>query len=416
MRNMLYLRTVYWFNLIAGGSIGHTAGVINALARRVPLEVISNDTLPEVAYPVHVLSPVKLPFLRNEFNELLYSFKVIMHLRHARSYDAIYQRYSGFSFAGAYLSRFLKIPLILEFNSSELWKVMHWTTKTNRLKSVARSVYNYALRLPVLHVLEWYNLSRASIIVVVSQALKETLVARGVGADKIIVNPNGVDVSKYSPSIDGTEVRNRFKLNGKAVVGFIGTFGQWHGVVEMCRAIIRFYELYPRHRADVVFLLIGDGVLLAEAKRLLESSSFKEKVIFCGAVPQNEGAKYLAACDICLSPHVPNPDGTRFFGSPTKLFEYMAMGKPIIASALEQIAEILEHGETAYLVKPGDVDQLASAISALVEDKRLRERIGSNAREEAVCRYSWDGHVGKILERLDREAHGASHKQDGIGR
>ena len=85
-------------------------------------------------------------------------------------------------------------------------------------------------------------------------------------------------------------------------------------------------------------------------------------VIFTGAVLPDKVAAYLDASDILVSPHIPMPDGSRFFGSPTKLFEYMARGKCIVASRLEQLAEVLEHDRTAWLVSPGSVRELAGAI------------------------------------------------------
>jgi glycosyltransferase involved in cell wall biosynthesis len=98
---------------------------------------------------------------------------------------------------------------------------------------------------------------------------------------------------------------------------------------------------------------------------------------------------------------VPNPDGSDFFGSPTKLFEYMAMGKPIIASNLNQIGQILEHKKTAYLVEPGNVPQLAKAMNILIEQPQLCELMGQNARAEVVANYTWQIHSQKILEKLN---------------
>ena len=91
------------------------------------------------------------------------------------------------------------------------------------------------------------------------------------------------------------------------------------------------------------------------------------------------------------------PDGSRFFGSPTKLFEYMAMGKSIVASRLEQLAEVLEHDQTAWLVTPGDVDELAEAILRLALDPAKREALGAAARRAAVERHSWAQNVSWAL-------------------
>ena len=91
------------------------------------------------------------------------------------------------------------------------------------------------------------------------------------------------------------------------------------------------------------------------------------------------------------------PDNHPFFGSPTKLFEYMAMGKAIAASALDQIAEVLEHGRTALLVAPGDSVELAAAIRRLAGDPPLRAELGRNARAAALARHTWRQNAARVL-------------------
>ena len=115
-------------------------------------------------------------------------------------------------------------------------------------------------------------------------------------------------------------------------------------------------------------MLIGDGLLHGEMRSALAEYEQTGAVIFTGPVPREKVAEYLDAADILVSPHVPMPDGSRFFGSPTKLFEYMAMGKGIVASRLEQLAEVLEHERTAWLVRPGDAEDLAEGILRLALD------------------------------------------------
>jgi glycosyltransferase involved in cell wall biosynthesis len=120
--------------------------------------------------------------------------------------------------------------------------------------------------------------------------------------------------------------------------------------------------------------------------------------------------------DMLLSPHVKNSDGSQFFGSPTKLFEYMAMAKGIIASDLEQIGEVLRNslhrdrlptadpcGDESFLAlltPPGDADALAASICFLVEHPRWCARLGANARAEALRKYTWRHHVSALLERM----------------
>jgi len=139
--------------------------------------------------------------------------------------------------------------------------------------------------------------------------------------------------------------------------------------------------------------------MMPRVREIIEMDTVGEHVILAGTVPQKDTPEYLAACDILVSPHVPNPDDSPFFGSPTKLFEYMAMGKPIVASALGQIAEVLEDGRTAILVKPGNVCELAEAIIKLIRNHGIGETLGRNARKVACERHTWTAHVQKIIDR-----------------
>jgi glycosyltransferase involved in cell wall biosynthesis len=146
--------------------------------------------------------------------------------------------------------------------------------------------------------------------------------------------------------------------------------------------------------------MIGDGARVSNVRGILADGGALDACVFTGLVPQEEGPAYLAACDVLSSPHVPNTDGTPFFGSPTKLFEYMAMGKGIVASHLEQIGEVLEHGRTAWLVPPGDADALADGLRRLIDDPDLRAALGGAARHEVVARYTWREHTRRTIERM----------------
>ena len=399
--NILYLRTVFWFGLKAGGSVGHTSGVINALSKVAKVDVISNDTLPGVQSIINIVSPGLLKMIPFRLGEVLYSLRIIKRLKKkVKDYDFIYQRYSGLSFAGPFLAKKNNIPLILEFNSSDVWKMKYWFKQSSSLKTLLVRIVN-SFKIPIVSYIEEYNLRNALLIIVVSTSLKETLTKKGIAEEKILVYPNGVDPQKYSTAIKGDEIKKKYRLGNYKVVGFVGTFGQWHGVVQMAKSINLFFQLDPGKKKEVKFLLIGDGSLMPVVREVIHTNGYMDNVVFTGLVPQSEGPKYMGACDILLSPHIKNPDGSAFFGSPTKLFEYMAMGKPIIASDLDQIGDILEHKKTAYLIEPGNIRQLSNAIQVLLDDSKLREDLGKNARVEALKKYTWKKHTEKLLEKLN---------------
>lgn len=230
--------------------------------------------------------------------------------------------------------------------------------------------------------------------------MKEECFARGIEPGKILINPNGVDPDLYSPAIEGSGARRRYHLDGKVVIGFIGTFAKWHG-----RGVAKAFGLllrdFPDYRQKVRLLMIGDGVTMQSVKENLRDFGATEYAILAGLVPQERGPEYLAACDILVASHKPNPDKTPFFGSPTKLFEYMAMGKGIVASDLDQIGEVLMHDVSAWLVKPGDAASLMQGLKVLIDDGQKRERLGRVARQEVIAKYTWKEHTRKIIQKLE---------------
>lgn len=215
------------------------------------------------------------------------------------------------------------------------------------------------------------------------------------------MNPNCVDPERFDPGRFSKDEINDLKSElgispGSRVAGFIGTFSPWHGVEVLANAI----PSALCKCAKLHFLLIGDGPMWEEVRERLRIADVLDRVTMTGLIPQDEAAKYLMCSDFFLSPHVPNADGTPFFGSPTKLFEYMALGKGIIASDLYQLGEIIEHEKTGLLVKPGDTEDLLRAINRLYEDRELSEGLGENAKEAALREYTWEAHVRKIIDHL----------------
>ena len=146
-------------------------------------------------------------------------------------------------------------------------------------------------------------------------------------------------------------------------------------------------------------MLVGEGLLYPEVANQLAKFCAAGKVSLTGLLPHDQIPSYLDACDILVSPHISLP-GRRFFGSPTKLFEYMAMGKAIVASNLDQLAQVLQHNRTAWLVEPGNTKELTSAITLLAEDPELRERLGRAARATAVEKHSWRQNAKSVLARI----------------
>jgi glycosyltransferase involved in cell wall biosynthesis len=388
----LYLRADLSFGVKAGGSIGHTAGVINHLGDfGVPPIAVTSDAVPMVSPTVesHTISP----------DESFWNFRdlpsLVMNRTLRQTAEAavgsrvpafIYQRYTVNGFAAVQLATYWGVPLVTEYNGSEVWVARHW----------GRPMKYEALSTRI----ERLNLRASHLVTVVSRPLADEVQALGVEPERVLVNPNGVEPDVYRPDIDASEVRRRYALDGRVVIGFIGTFGPWHGAEVLAEAFARLLQTDPGVRERVRLLWIGDGERLPQVKQILAAGGALDESSFTGLVPQTEGPRFLAACDIFASPHAPNADGSAFFGSPTKLFEYMSMGRGIVASRLDQIGEVLDHGRTALLVPPSDPQALAAALGALIVDAGLRNRLGDEARREVIRRYSWREHVRRTVDAL----------------
>jgi glycosyltransferase involved in cell wall biosynthesis len=372
----------------SGGAISHIRGFLYGLkSSGRTCRVFTGTALAQDAFENELVAPQSAPYFFWEATLLSYNLvfaRGVQKLLLSATPGAFYQRHCRFAIAGALLSRRLRVPLILEYNGPQGWIADHWDPTS--FKGLIRMCEEVTLRC-------------AARIIVVSEALRAELEGRGVGADRIRVNPNAVDPDYFFPGRGREAGRRELDVeHDEVLVGFAGSFSLWHGIGVLQQAIVSLLSL-PRP-CRLRFVLMGTGLLHGEMRSALAAYEKTGAVIFTGPVPSDKVAEYLDASDILVSPHLPMPDGSRFFGSPTKLFEYMAMGKAIVASRLEQLAEVLEHDRTAWLVTPGDVDELAEAVLHLAQNPAKREELGAAARRAAVERHSWTRNVSLALSDL----------------
>src|ERR1051325_1200070 len=382
--DIVYLRATPGAGTQVGGASSHINGFINAaLAQGARVRLVSNDRiagLDESKVPLKLIEPEPVGSMRVAFelyNDMLFTRGALTEIERAPP-AFIYQRYSRFTSAGVEATLRTGRPLFLEFNGSEVWVGRYWD-RVDMLELLAR--------------FERLNLKAAARIFVVSEVERRSLLRAGVAEDKIVVNPNGVDAEMFRPDVGGAGVREQLGIEpDETLVGFIGTFGPWHGVLVLAHAI----ALMPAD-ARIRFLLVGAGSLRDEAAAIIREGGAGERVIFTGVVEHERVPSMLDACDILVSPHIPLEDGSEFFGSPTKLFEYMAMGKAIVASRLGQIGDVLADEETALLVKPADARALSDAILRLARSVELRTRLGLAARREAMAHHTWAHNAARAL-------------------
>jgi glycosyltransferase involved in cell wall biosynthesis len=286
--------------------------------------------------------------------------------------------------AGVEAGRALGVPVALEFNSSVRWTRANWN-ETRRLGQALLGHVGAAERFAV---------TRADRVVAVSTPAARIAVEIGAAPEQVVVVPNGVDIGR----VDAARRQAR-RAGGRhgATVGWVGSFGVWHGAPVLVTAMAQLHD-------DVGAVMIGDGKERGQCQELARRLGVADRIEWTGALTHAEAVARLSECDVLASPHVPL-DGQAFFGSPTKLFEYMAIGRPIVASALEQIAEVLEDGRTAVLVRPDDPAALAAGITAVLHEPDRGRRLGDAARLEAERAHRWDDRARCILQCLFKTDH-----------
>lgn len=402
----LYLRLDYWNQDVVGGGYGHTVYVaqgLDAACERLTCLVTSRfEDLDKLGVRQILVSLAEREALGTGERDILeanaYFYWQLKAAVAAISPSFIYERLVPGSWAGARIAKELAIPHYVEFNGSE---AMIQRTFAGRPYTEER----------LFLAAEKAVLRQATVVNVVSQALVEGLRAMGVAPERILVNPNGADPAVFRPgsSQDRAGVRGSFGWTpGHCVVGFIGTFAGWHGIEILADALPRICRADPNIR----FLLIGGGSLEHLVANAVEANGLADRVVMTGRIPQAEAVPLLQACDIFVSPHHRHMQHGRFFGSPTKLFEYMSVGGAIVASDFEQIGTVLRPAadvgaladpgfsvtdQRAILVQPGNAEQLVQAVLLLAKRPDLWAPLGRNARRAVTSEFSWDAHVQRLL-------------------
>jgi glycosyltransferase involved in cell wall biosynthesis len=315
-------------------------------------------------------------------NRLLYTAKLLFHgaqiIKHERP-TVLYERYGYSNIVGVILAKMFRIPIVMEVNTP----LGIYTTKQDLGK-----YYHLAL------LAERFVLRKATYVTTVSQEAKEILLSRYPGL-KVVVNENGVNPRRFSPEVSGKKPIERFALKGKFIIGYSGSLMWWHGIPVLLKAM----EMVRRKLPEAHLLLMGDSGLRQEYEALTKKLSIDDVVTFTGLVSYEKMPGFLAACDVMVAPYLPVLAQVPFHGSPIKVFEYMAMAKPVVASNLGQISAILEHRETGLLVTPGDVNELADVIVELGGDPQLARTLGYNARSESM-KYTWKANGDRLLEAI----------------
>jgi glycosyltransferase involved in cell wall biosynthesis len=322
-----------------------------------------------------------LPGYIHELLEFVYSFYdciilVFEILKHRP--DCIYERYNLFFISGVVAKKLFGLPLILEVNSPLLEE------RNNNdgisLKALASWTETYA----------WRN---ADFVLPVTAVLADKILKKGVLPERCVVIPNGINLEKFSGN-NSIDIKQKYNLHNKLILGFVGFARIWHGLDRVLHVISK------NMHCNFHFLMVGDGPARPELERLAKELNIQDRITITGIVDRDAVAEYIAAFDIALQPDVVE------YASPLKLFEYMAMGKAILAPNRKNILEVLRHRDNALLFNVDEDNAFEEQLQILCNEPKLRDELGKNARQTIHDKkLFWDENANKIEGLIKQSLH-----------
>ena len=316
----------------------------------------------------------RLPQALYELAEWAYGYHAYRRLVSAiRSFrpDVMYERYNLFSTSGVRARMRFGLPLLLEVNAPLY-------DERKRFDGIALDGLARATEVEA-----WRG---ADVVLPVTEALA-TIVRATAGPDRRLeVIPNGINLAHFAGPFDTAAVRARWRLAGRVVLGFTGFVRDWHGLDRVIDAIAGDGPAHPR-----MLFVIGDGPARPALEAQAAALGIESRVVFTGIVPRDEIPTYVSTFDIALQPAVVA------YASPLKLFEYLALGRAIVAPDQPNIREVLTDGVNALLFDPADPAGLTGAIERLSTDDALRTRLAAAARDTIALRgYTWTGNAARV--------------------
>ena len=314
-----------------------------------------------------------------ELAELAYSlvaYRRLVRAIRAERPDGIYERYNLYMLAGVWASRRFQLPLILEVNAP---------------MAVERQQYGGLSWPRLARWLEHFVWRRAHRILPVTQVLAETLAEEGVQPSRIRVIPNAINEEHYLNLPDTESAKAALGVQGRLVIGFTGFVREWDRLDRIVT-----WMAQARNHPTVHLLIVGDGPARAEIETCARELGVSDRVSFTGVVPREAVPSMAMAFDIALQTAlVP-------YASPLCLFEYLRLGKAIVAPDQPNHHELLLQGVNAELYAPDDPAGIERSLERLCSDAALRERIAAAAPQVIVEKQlTWPDHARQVAVLFD---------------
>jgi len=289
--------------------------------------------------------------------------------------------------AGVFVSWLKRVPFVLEIR--DIWPESIETVGAIRNR-------------PVLRALEWLErrmYRAADHIVAVGEGYRAKILEKADVADRISVITNGVDLKFFRPGKPDPKFLHIWDLEGKFVCSYVGTIGMAHGLEVVIEAA---KVLKAKGRRDISFCLVGDGADRKRLEAMAQEADVEDLVVFTGRQPKDEVPRILASSGACLI-HLRKCE---LFGTvlPSKIFETMATGRPIIMGVDGEARRIVTEAGAGVAMEPDSAESLVAAVEHLADDPRFAARHGRAARQYVAQHYNRDVLAAGYLRLLERVA------------
>lgn len=291
--------------------------------------------------------------------------------------DVVYERFSPFSTLGKNFKR-NGIPWIIETHAP-LFYESNVERKTGSLNDLARKIEIQAYH-------------ECDVIVCVSKTLRDIIAeVSGVSNKKIYVMPNAVDIRRFNPE---TPIPERH-FSG-FTVGFVGRLYKWHGLSLLLQAIANLRQ----QEIDISIVIVGDGTARGELEHLAKELNISNNVRFLGQVEWQDVPSLIAGFDVGYVGNIPLKSG-KMYHSPLKIYEYMAMGKPIVASGYEDAINVTQNGSLGFLYMPGNLSDIQRALLQAYNSREKLKKLGEDVRGEILSKHTWNSRAQELLDYLE---------------
>ena len=240
--------------------------------------------------------------------------------------------------------------------------------------------------------LETLTARQADAVLAINDSLKDELVRRGVAEERISVAPNSVDLTRFTPIPRDEELKQMLGLSNRFVLGFIGSIVDYEGLDDAVEAL----NLLQRGAIDAALLVVGGGSAERMVAERAAERGLSDRLVMTGRIAPEAVPRYYSIIDVAIFPR--KPVAVAETVSPLKPLEAMAMRRPVVASNVAAMAEMVQHDRTGLLFEKGDLAGLATAIARIYRDPALGVRLGETGRAYVEAERTWDVTAARVLE------------------